>query len=201
MESIHEQVGFPPFINLSDIMTDEHEVVGSHRFAQHSHLRLFGGTVTFAVIAFDTGSYKVLPRFFSRLRFGHHVVDGERYITPAAVLATVTIPTKYVLARKNDFLVRNLDVDTEPHNAWERHAHGYGAHPLALMCFDEFRFPEIQQHDRFLHIANRHRLIILIEDEHFAVEGTPQTMLIVITEDSILSFGQYLIPVLLQNIG
>lgn len=191
MESIHEQVRLPPFINLADVMTDEHEVVGSHRFSQHSHLRLFGSPVALAVIAFDARGHEIFPGIFSRLRFGHHVVDGQRHITPAAVLAPVTVSTKNVLAGKNDFLIGDLDIDAEPDDAWKRHAHGNGTHTLTLMCLDEFRFPKVQQHDRFLHIANRHRLIILIEDEHLAVEGTPQTMLIVITEDSILSFGLY----------
>jgi len=189
MESIHEQVRFPPFINLTDIMTDEHEVVGSHRFAQQFHMRLIGSSVTLAVVAIDARGHEVLPGIFSRLRFGHHMVDGQRHITPTAVLAPVTISTKNVFAGKNDFLIRDLDVDAKPDDTWKRHAHGDSAHALALMCLNEFRLSKVQQHDRLLHIANRHRLIVLIEDEHLAVEGTSQTMLRVITEDSILSFG------------
>lgn len=189
MESIHEQVRFPPLINLTDIMADEHEVVGSHGFAQQSHMRLFGSSVALAVVAMDARGHEILPGIFSRLRSGHQVVDGQWHLSPTAVLAPMTISTKNVFAGKNDFLIRDLDINAKPDYAWKRHAHGHGAHALALMRLNEFRFSEVQQHDRLLHIANRHRLIILIEDEDLAVEGTSQTMLRVITEDSILSFG------------
>ena len=173
----------PALINGPDEMPNERNVVWLHRFPQEFHVRVFGRAVSFLIVAFDAGCHEVFPRIFSQSCLRENMVDRQRNISPAAILAPVSITAKNVLSRKDDLLVRNVHKDAEPHDARERHRHGNRMYAPILARFDEFGLTEEEEDNCFLGIADAHRLIVLIEDEHFAAQLTVRMWYVVRTED------------------
>ena len=100
------------------------------------------------------------------------MIDGEACVCAAAVLATVTVATQDVLAGEDNFLVGDLNVDTEADDAGEGHFHGNRMQLFPIVLFDKLSLSKIQKNDRFLDITYTHRLVILIEDEDFTAQPT-----------------------------
>ncbi len=167
---IHEQVGFPPLVNLSDIVPDEGHVVRLERRAAQIHLRFMRKPVAFLVVAFHTCTHHVLPGIIPALRLRMDMVDGQGEIRPSAILTPVVIAAQYVLSRQNDLLVRNMDIDTQPDNARERQRSRNRVDPLVVAFLYDFRLPEIQQYDGLSDITHAHRFIVLVQHQDFRVE-------------------------------
>jgi hypothetical protein len=122
--------------------------------------------VALPVIAFNARGNKVFPGIFSFFRFRDNMINRQTDVRPAAVLAAVAIAPEDIFSGKDNFLVWNVYVHTQSDDAGERHGIGHGSNPLAVMRLDQFCFAEPQENDRFLYVANAHRLVILIQDEH-----------------------------------
>lgn len=82
------------------------------------------------------------------------------------------VAAQNILPRKNDFLVRNPDIDAKADDAWKRDGHGDRMEQFSLLRFYQFCFSQKKQHDGFSDIAHAHRFIILIQHQYFAVEST-----------------------------
>jgi len=100
------------------------------------------------------------------------MVDRQRKVAAAAILTAMTIPPENVLARKDDFLVGNSDVDGEPDDTRERHRHRNRPKQLAGMSLNELGLAKEKKDDRFLNIADTHWFIVLIEHQNLAVQPT-----------------------------
>ena len=59
---------------------------------------------------------------------------------------------------------------------------------LTVVGFNQFCLSKIEKDDSFLNITHTHRLIILVEDEHFAAEYAIRSGYIMRTEDFNTSF-------------
>ena len=151
-------------------MADERDVVRFHRFAEKLHVSIFERAIPFAVIAGDAGSYQIFPRVLPLLCFGDDMINRKGHLRFAAILAAVPITAKNVLARQDNLLVRNLNVDTEADDAREWHRHGYGADLLSVVRFDEFGLPEEEKDDRLFDVADAHRFVVLIEDQNLVAK-------------------------------
>src|SRR5258707_6545506 len=164
-------------------MPDERDVVRLHRFPDELHACLFRRPVTLPVVALHASSHEILPGFFTKARFRNEVINSERDIGTGAVLASMTITAKDIFAREDDSLVGDMNVDTKAHDAWERHHDGNSAHLLPMICLNKLCLAKIQKNNRFLNVTYTHRLIILIEDEHFAAQFAVWTGDVMRTED------------------
>ena len=82
----------------------------------------------------------------------------------------MTIAPENVLPRQNDLLIRDMNINTKADNTRERHAHRNRSNLLSIVGFDEFCFSKVEEYNCFLNVAHAHRLVVLIEDEHFAAE-------------------------------
>lgn len=82
----------------------------------------------------------------------------------------MVITPQYVLSGKHNLLVRNTNVDGQPHNARERHCGRNRPQELPLVRFNQFRFAQPKEDNRLPDIANAQRLIVMIEDEYFAAK-------------------------------
>ena len=100
------------------------------------------------------------------------MIDRERQISPSAVLTAVTVAAQHVFPRKDDLLVGDTDIEAKAHNAWKRDGHGDRVEQFSLLRFDQLRLSEKEQHNRFSDIAHTHRFIVLVQDQHFAIEST-----------------------------
>ena len=94
------------------------------------------------------------------------MINGQWHIAPTAVLTSMIVTTENIFARKDDFLEGETNKDRKAHHARERHGHRYGMKHHAVMRFDKLCFPEEQQDNCFLDIANTQWLIVLVENEH-----------------------------------
>jgi len=88
--------------------------------------------IPFAIVATNACADEVLPRIFSSPSTRDNVIDRQRNIASPTVLTAVAIAAKDVLARENDFLVGDTDVDREANDARERHRHGDGVEKSAI---------------------------------------------------------------------
>ncbi len=98
-------------IHGADEMTNEHDMIWANRPPSQLHACLVRSPIPLAIIALHTGSYQVFPSICTAARFGKNVVDRQHWLEPTAVLASMAIAAQYVLARKDDLLVRNADED------------------------------------------------------------------------------------------
>jgi len=96
------------------------------------------------------------------------MVNRQARIGPAAILAPVPITAQNILPREDNFLVGNLDVDTEADDAGEGHRSRDRPDALGFVRLDQFGFTKPKEDDRFFDIADAHRLVVLVEDEHLA---------------------------------
>lgn len=90
------------------------------------------------------------------------MIECERQVTPAAILASVSVTPEDVFPRENDSLERDFDIERQLHDAWKGHRGRHGMYGPSVVRFDQFRFPEIQQDDCLLHVNHTHWLVILI---------------------------------------
>jgi len=95
----------------------------------------------------------------------------------------MAVAAENVLSGKDDFLIRDVDKDSKAYDARKRHRHGDRVDAPILPRFDQLRLAKEEKDDGFLCIANAHRLVILIEDEHFAAQLAARMWDIVRTED------------------
>ena len=120
---IHEQIRLPMFIYGSDKVADEHDMIRPNGLSLQRHVRFGGCPISFPVVAVDASAYKILPAVETAASARNNVIHSQRDFRLAAVLTTMAIPTENILAGKNDFLIRNTDVDREANDARERHRH------------------------------------------------------------------------------
>lgn len=148
-------------------------MVRPNRLSEQRHLRFGRRSIAFLVVAPDAGTDKILPDIRSTAGPWYNMVHRQGDVGPAAVLATVTIPPKDVLSGQDNFLERNSDVDREANNARKRHRSGDGVKELPVEGGYQFGFSKIEKNNRFLDIANTQRLVIMVQNEHFAVNPNP----------------------------
>jgi hypothetical protein len=160
----------PPVVDGPHEVADERDVVRLHRLAEKLHPCVVGRPVAFIVIALDARRDEIFPRVFTTAGFGNDVIHGEAGVGSAAVLTAVTVAAQDVLTGENNFLVGDLDVDTEADDAGKRHSHGDRMKFFPIVLFDKLGLSKIQKNDRFLDITHTHRLVVLIEDEDLAAE-------------------------------
>ena len=72
-----------------------------------------------------------------------------------------------------------MNKDTEPDDTRQWHAYRDRTNNLSITCFHEFCLTKVEQDDGFLCVTDTHRLIILIEDEHFTAKFTVRTFTVV----------------------
>ena len=151
-------------------MPDEGDVVGLHRLTLKFHVRLLHRPITFAVITVDTSRNQVFPCFFTGAGFRKDMIDGKREISAQAILTSMTIAAQNILAREDDFLIRDVNVHTEPDDAGKLHRERNCPNLLAIVRLDEFSLTEVKQNDRLLDVTDTHRLIVLVEDEYLTAQ-------------------------------
>lgn len=126
--------------------------------------------VALPVIAPYARADEVFPCFTAAARFRNNVVNRQRNVPAAAVLAPVTVSAENILARENYPFVRDADVDTETYDTRKRHRRRDRMKEKAVGSCDQFSFPEVEKDDCFLDVANTERLVVVIEDEHFSIQ-------------------------------
>jgi len=124
------------------------------------------------IIAFDARRDKIFPRIFTSAGFWNDVIDSEACVGAAAVLAAVAVTAQDVLTGEDNFLVGDLDIDTEADDAGEGHSHGDRMKLFPIVLFDKLSLSKVQKNDRFLDVTHTHRLIVLIEDEDLIAQLT-----------------------------
>lgn len=82
----------------------------------------------------------------------------------------MSIAAKNILARKDDALVGNTNVDRKADDAREGHRGRNRVKHQAVGGCDQLSFPEVEEDNGFFDVANTERLVIVIEDEHFAIQ-------------------------------
>ena len=170
--SIHKQVRFPPLVDGPHEVADKRDVVRLHRLAEKFHPRIVGRPVPFVVIAFDARCDEIFPCIFTSAGFRNYVIDGKACVGAAAVLTAVTVAAQDVLTGEDNFLVGDLNIDTEADDAGEGHSHGDRMKFFPIVLFDKLSLSKVQKYNRFLDIAHTHRLVILIEDEDLTAQLT-----------------------------
>lgn len=84
---------------MADKIPDKHHMVWPDRFSAERHHGLVGSSVTFKIVAANAGADEVFPGIRSPPCPWNDMVYRERDITPAAILAPVTIAAQDVLSR------------------------------------------------------------------------------------------------------
>ena len=79
-------------------MTDERHVIRPEWGTTERHERFVGKPVSLLVVASNACAHEILPFVFAAARAGNHVIDCQREIGPAAVLAPVIIASEYILS-------------------------------------------------------------------------------------------------------
>jgi hypothetical protein len=69
------------------------------------------GLIAFPIVAPDTGTDKIFPRVITTARLRDNMIDREGNVGPAAVLASMSVTAKDILAGEYNALVRNANVD------------------------------------------------------------------------------------------
>jgi hypothetical protein len=121
---IHEEIRFPPFVDIANKVTNEGNVIGFHRFSHQFHMRFIRRAVPFVVIAGNTGCNEIFPRFLSPPCSWTDMVYSQREISSAAILAPVTVASKDIFTGKDYFLIGDMNIDTKANNAGKRHGKG-----------------------------------------------------------------------------
>lgn len=160
-------------IHGSHKISDKHDVIRTNGFSQKGHMRLSGSLIAFFVVATDAGTDEVLPNIRSAPGTRDDMVHRQRYVRPAAVLAAMAVSPEDVLSRQDDFFERNADVDRKANDAGKRHRSGDGVKELPVEGGYQFGFSKIEQNNRFFDIANAQGLVVMVQDEHFAVNPNP----------------------------
>lgn len=151
---MQKQIRFPPIVHVPDKVTDKRNMVRFHGSSQKRHICLFRSAVSFFIIAFHACCHQIFPRILTPARFRLDMIHRQRNITAATILTTMAIPPKDVLSRKNDLFIRNTDKNRKSHNAREGYRHRYRTNQLPVAGFNQLCFPQKQQYDCFLDIAN-----------------------------------------------
>lgn len=124
--------------------------------------------VSLPIVAIDTRGNEIFPGLDSALGLGNDMIDSERYIRPAAVLTSVTVPAKDVFPRQDYLFIWHTHVNSKANNAgiWHRRRDGMQI-PAVARC-DQLGLAQIKQNNGFLDIADAERLIIMVEHKYFA---------------------------------
>lgn len=151
-------------------MADEHDMIGPNRPPQKRHQRISWRAVAFAIVAVDARTHEVFPRVASPPSLRYDMVNGQRDVCSATVLASMAVTTEDIFSRKDDLLERDTDVHTQAHNTRIRHPGCDGTKESAIACSDQLRFAEIQKDDRLSNVADRQRLIVVVQHEYFSAQ-------------------------------
>ena len=84
-------------------------------------MRILKRPVSFPVVADNARGDKIFPCILSQIRLRDDMVHGQRCVMAAAILAAMTIPAKDVFPRKDDLLIRHVNVDAQANDAGGRH--------------------------------------------------------------------------------
>lgn len=145
-------------------------MVWAERLQQEFHVDLVECAVPFAVVAANTGADEVLPCVRSPSGFRNDVIDCQRWCALVAVGTAEVVATEDILSRQFHFLVRQLDIDREPYDAWIGIAVADGVDESVRTCRNHLCLAEPEEHDRLLDVANAQRLIVLVQDQYLAAE-------------------------------
>lgn len=119
-------------------------------------------SVSLLIVAPYAGTYEVLPYVRTATSARNDMIDGQRDIRTAAILAAVPVAAKDVFSREDDFLEGNPDVDGEADNAGKRHRSGHRMEKLAVNGGNQLSFPKIQENDRLFDVTNTERLVVVV---------------------------------------
>jgi hypothetical protein len=161
-KSIHIKKRFPFFINFAHKVFHKSNMRRFCGFFIKHHFRFLGGSVTFLVIAAYTGGNKVLPRIVSAFRFRDDMVNCKRDISPSAILAFVHIAPENILARENNFFVRDPYKYKKTNNCRIRDFSRNRVDSSRIFGGNKLRFAEIEHYNRSLNIANAYSFIALV---------------------------------------
>ena len=170
INSIHEQIGLPSVIHRPHKMPDEHDMIWTDGLAYKLHFGFGRGPIALLVVTRNARANQILPRIGSPPRLRNNVIDGERIICLATILAAMIVTSKNILSGKDDLLVGNADVDRKTNNARERHSCRYRSKKLPFVSLYKLCFSEPKKDDGLLDVAHAQRLVVMIEDEHFSAE-------------------------------
>lgn len=144
-------------------------MIWSDRLPNQRHMSFGRAPISLLVVTLHTSTHQVLPRVLTAASTGDHVVDGQCNIRPAAILAAVSIPPQDVLARKNDLLKGDTNVDREADDAGERNCDRDRVKEFAVVGFDQLSFSQIEKDYSFFDIAYAQGLIVMVEHKHLAI--------------------------------
>lgn len=135
---LEEQIRFPLLVDCATKILDKGYVCWFSGRTSEFHARFIGGSVPFAIIAFNAGAYEVFPCVLAISGFGQHVVHRKGRACCAAVLATTVIPADNVAPRKLYLFVGKMDIGDEPDNAGIGKRSGYRVNTALFALGNKF---------------------------------------------------------------
>lgn len=96
---LEEQIGFPFFVDCTAKILNKGYMRGFSWRACKFYSSFFRGSISLAIVALNTGTHEVFPRFFASSGFRHNVVHCKGWTCCTAVLATAIIPTDDIASR------------------------------------------------------------------------------------------------------
>ncbi len=144
-------------------------MVGADGFSHQRHLGFGRSPIPLLVIAFHTGACQVLPRILAPAGARNHMIHRESDVRTSAILTTVAIASQNVFSGEDDLFERHTDVDREADDAWKRHRQRNGMKKLSIQSGNQFGFAQIKEDDCFLNIADAQWLVVMVQNEYFAV--------------------------------
>ena len=115
LKLLHIKIRFPIFLHASQNRLQKSNVDRAKRFTFERHFSLLWGAIAFLDVALITGRHQVLPGIAATTAFGHHMIDSQ-IPRCSAILALLGVPLHNIMARKDNLIVRNIDVAAQPND-------------------------------------------------------------------------------------
>lgn len=96
-------------------------MIWSDGFANKLHSSFRRGPIPFLIVAGYTSAHQIFPRVRSIPGFWNYMVDGQRIIGFSTILTSVIVTAQNVFAGKDNFFVRDADIDRKSHNTRKWH--------------------------------------------------------------------------------
>jgi len=144
-------------------IADIGDILGPEGTAAQAQAALLWRAIAFVVITLGAAAHQVVPLAGAAAVLGQHVIDSQRDIARAAVLAGVFIPGKNGFARHPQHRRGPAHVVVQPHHGGHLHADPLGVEHLGV-ALHHVRFPQIKQTQGTAHVGHVQRLVVVIED-------------------------------------
>jgi len=129
-------------------------MVGADRFGESGHAGFRGGSAAFFRIALSAGGNEVLPGILSATGSGKNMIDRQRLVGSAAILAAERIPSENVFPVQHDFLEGDADKYIQADDARQGKMAGNAAEHLFRMVGNRHGLAAEEQKDGFACIAD-----------------------------------------------